>query len=104
MRHPVEQKVIVEDVVGSTNLEVFVADTGGDVVSLTHDANMLWARNLLRDDETQNIVRGTSPMSLGDVEGSGRLAIVLLARIATANQDIHEVLEYRLYAIDAITG
>lgn len=107
MRHPVEQKVIVEDVVGSTNLEVFVADTGGDVVSLSHDGSVLWARNLLRDDETQNIVRGTSPMSLGDVEGSGRLAIVLLARIATANQDIfykHEVLEYRLYAIDAITG
>ena len=111
MRHPVEQKVLVEDVVGSTNnLEVFVVDTGGDVVSLNADGGVLWARNLLRDDETNTlIVRGTSPMSLGDVEGTGQLAIVLLARIAKADRksdgrNKDDVLEYRLYAVDAVTG
>lgn len=110
MRHPVEQKVVVEDVVGSTNLEVFVIDAGGDLVSLTADGNVLWARNLLGDAETNQVVRGTSPMSLGDVEGTGRLAIVVLVRIASPDEqhtnrpDKHEVLEYRLYAIDAISG
>lgn len=48
-------------------------------------------------------------MSLGDVEGSGGLAIVLLARIAKADRqpgqpDTHGVLEHRLYAVDAVTG
>jgi len=113
MNHPVEQKVLVEDVVGSTNLEVFVVDTGGDLVSLNADGAVLWARNLLRDDEKPSdarVVRGTSPMSLGDVEGVGKLAIVLLARIAKADNqsmnrpDKHEVIEYRLYAVDAATG
>jgi hypothetical protein len=71
MRHPVEQRVLVEDVVGNTNLEVFVIDTGGDIVSLSADGEVLWARNLLRDDEAESarnevkVVRGTSPMILG---------------------------------------
>ena len=116
MRHPVEQKVVVEDVVGNTNLEVFIVDAGGDLVSLDADGVVLWARSLLRDDETLStkevvhVVRGTSPMSLGDVEGTGRLALVLLARVATTDRqhthrpDKHDVVEYRLYAIDCITG
>ncbi|KAL9184345.1 hypothetical protein ACHAXT_002431 [Thalassiosira profunda] len=116
MRHPIEQKVLVEDVVGNTNLEVFVVDAGGDIVSLDVDGDVLWARSLLKEDETDlksevaHVVRGTSPMSMGDVEGTGKLAIVLLARIATTDRDHvsrpdkHEVLEYRLYAIDAVTG
>jgi hypothetical protein len=71
MRHPVEQRVVVEDVVGNTNLEVFIVDTGGDVVALDADGEVLWARNLLTDDEANldqdeiYVVRGTSPMSLG---------------------------------------
>jgi hypothetical protein len=116
MRHPVEQKVVVEDVVGSTNLEVFVVDTGGDIVSLNADGAVLWARNLLRDDEISSsnkvvhVVRGTSPMSLGDVDGTGKLAVVLLARIATTDHqhthrpDKHDIKEYRIYAIDCVTG
>lgn len=116
MRHPVEQKVLVEDVVGNTNLEVFVVSTGGDLVSLNGNGEVLWARNLLRVDETVAggakalVVRGTSPMSMGDVEGTGRLAIVVAAMIASTERqhlhrpDKHEVLEHRLYAIDAVTG
>jgi hypothetical protein len=116
MRHPVEQKIVVEDVVGNTNLEVFVVDAGGDLASLNSDGAVLWARSLLKDGETAStegvvrVVRGTSPMSLGDVDGTGRLAIVLLARVATADRqhahrpDKHDAVEYRLYAIDCITG
>ncbi|KAL3779886.1 hypothetical protein HJC23_001476 [Cyclotella cryptica] len=116
MRHPVEQRVLVEDVVDNTNLEVFVIDTGGDIVSLSADGEVLWARNLLRDDEADpaqnevNVVRGTSPMTLGDVEGTGDLAIVLLAKVATTDRqhvdrpEHHKVFEYRLYAIDAVTS
>lgn len=71
MRHPVEQRVVVEDVVGNTNLEVFVVDTGGDIVSLDADGEVLWARSLLKEDETYLnqdevlVIRGTSSMSLG---------------------------------------
>ena len=116
MRHPVEQKVVVEDVVGNTNLEVFVVDTGGDIVSLNADGAVLWARNLLRYDETSSsnkvvhVVRGTSPMSLGDVDGTGKLVVVLLARIATTDHqhthrpDKHDIKEYRIYALDCVTG
>ena len=116
MRHPVEQKVLVEDVVGNTNLEVFVVSTGGDLVSLNADGGVLWARNLLSDGETAQggastlVVRGTSPLSMGDIDGTGRLAIVVVAKIATSKHehlhrpDRHDVLEYRLYAIDAVTG
>lgn len=117
LRHPIEQKVVVEDVVGNTNLEVFVVDSGGDIVSLNSDGNVLWSRSLLTKAETAatneiaHVVRGTSPMSLGDVEGTGGLAIVLLARIVTTDrlhinqpQRHNDVLEYRLYAIDASTG
>ena len=116
MRHPIEQKVLVEDVVGNTNLEVFVVSTGGDLVSLNTDGGVLWARNLLTDDETALgeaktlVVRGTSPLSMGDVDGIGRLAIVVVAAIASTEHqhmhrpDKHEVLEHRLYAIDAVTG
>lgn len=74
MRHPVEQRVLVEDIVGNTNLEVFVVDVGGDVVCLDASGNILWARNLLREDETDlnrdevYAIRGTSPMSLGGKE------------------------------------
>ncbi|KAL7496238.1 hypothetical protein ACHAWT_005887 [Skeletonema menzelii] len=116
LRHPVEQKVLVEDVVGNTNLEVFVVSTGGDLVSLNADGGVLWARNLLTNDEAafdeakSLVVRGTSPLSLGDVDGTGRLAIVVVARIASTERqyqhrpDKHDVLEHRLYAIDAVTG
>ena len=117
MRHPVEQKVLVEDVVGNTNLEVFAVSTGGDLVSLNADGGVLWARNLLTDDETTFgkaaktlIVRGTSPLSMGDVDGTGGLSIVVVAMIASTERehmhrpDKHDVLEHRLYAIDAVTG
>jgi hypothetical protein len=116
MRHPVEQKVLVEDVVGNTNLEVFVVSTGGDLVSLNADGGVLWARNLLKDDETASgkaktlVVRGTSPLSMGDVDGTGRLAIVVVAAVASTERehihrpDKHDVFEHRLYAIDAVTG
>lgn len=77
MRHPVEQRVVVEDVVGNTNLEVFAVDIGGDVVSLDANGEVLWARNLLRDEEANSdqdevyVVRGTSPLSLGGKDISG---------------------------------
>ena len=45
---PVEHRVVVEDVVGDTNLELFVADIGGDVVCLNHAAEVLWHRNWIK--------------------------------------------------------
>ena len=112
MRHPVERKIIVEDVVGDTKLEVFVVDSGGDVACLDADGKVLWARKLLREEELNSLgifVHGTSEMSLGAVDATD-LAIVLLARIVTTEHhhkgrpDKLTTVEHRLYAIDAATG
>ena len=45
---PVEHHVVVEDVVGGTNLELFLADIGGVVVCLNHAAEVLWHRNWIK--------------------------------------------------------
>lgn len=96
MQHPVESRILVEDVVGSTNLEIFVADIGGNVVCFDHEANPIWHRDLAASFNTEEKVMGSSPMTLGDVDGDGLLDIVLVLKIG--------VDKMFLFAISAITG
>jgi hypothetical protein len=84
MPHPVEHRVLVEDVLGDTNLELFVADIGGTMACLSHEGQVHWQRNLvdslsLSPDRTTQPT-SSSPMTLGDVDGDGQLDIVQVLR------------------------
>jgi hypothetical protein len=82
MQHPIESRALVEDVVGDTNLEIFVADTGGNVVCLSHQANRIWHRNLAASlGKTALDMTGSSSMVLGDIDGDGVMDIVVVAAI-----------------------
>eukprot|EP00978_Attheya_sp_CCMP212_P012250 scaffold30465_cov51-Attheya_sp.AAC.2 len=99
MRHPIENRILVEDVMGDTNLEIFAMDNGGNIVCLSHKGETLWHRDIvatLSSQESNQKVRRLSPMTLGDVDGDGTLDIVFIAQM-----DKRSVL---VYAIQASTG
>ncbi|GAX12605.1 hypothetical protein FisN_13Lh065 [Fistulifera solaris] len=79
MPRPVESRILVEDVTGDTNLEVFVADIGGNVACFTSQAKLIWHRSIidaLQLNEWEEIA-ASSPLSLGDVNGDGVLDVVM---------------------------
>lgn len=101
----IEFRVLVEDVQGDTNLEIFVVDVGGNVFCLDHTGKKIWHRNLPHaiDDGTNGENReivGSSPLVLGDVNGDGVLDVVILLQI----KDRGKVLDFFLFAIDATNG
>uniref|UniRef100_A0A7S2Y4Q3 DEX1 C-terminal domain-containing protein n=1 Tax=Entomoneis paludosa TaxID=265537 RepID=A0A7S2Y4Q3_9STRA len=81
LKAPIESQPLVEDVVGDTNLEIFVMDVTGNVVCLTHDAKVLWNRDILKSLGFGNAIAGMSPMTLGDVNGDGSLDLVLTVKV-----------------------
>jgi hypothetical protein len=102
MKHAVESRILVEDVIGDTNLELFVADIGGNVVCLDTKGNVLWNRDLVSSlaDDKGNELLGSSPMSLGDIDGDGRLDLVMLLKLdLLKNREM-----YYIVAISAVDG
>ena len=95
MPRPVESRILVEDVVGNTNLEVFVADIGGNVVCLNANAEKLWHRNLLQSLKLEGEVEASSPMTLGDIDGDGVLDLAMVISINDRGF---------VYALNAATG
>lgn len=83
MKRPVEHRILVEDVIGNTDLEVFVSDIGGTVVCLNSKAQILWHRNLpvLLNLPHGAEISASSPMTLGDINGDGWLDLVQVIRI-----------------------
>jgi hypothetical protein len=99
----IESRILVEDVLGDTNLELFVADVGGTITCLNHKGEKLWHRNLvqsLTESGQEAEILAASPMVLGDVDGDGILDLVQLlnVRIGNAAGTLH------LFAISADTG
>ena len=77
LKNAIESRPLVEDVLGDTNLEVFVADTGGIVACFSHDAKLLWSRDILQSIGVGQAVSGASPLTLGDVDGDGFIDLVI---------------------------
>ena len=101
--HGIESRILVEDVHGDTNLEVFVADVGGIIACLDHKANKLWDRNLVssvtKNPDSSELL-ASSQMVLGDVDGDGSLDVVIIAKIREAGK--HDA--HFLFALSASTG
>jgi len=106
LQYGIESRVLVEDVLGDTNLEIFVVDIGGNVLCLDHTGKKIWHRNLLHSlNDNQEVneaseVLGSSPMVLGDVNGDGVIDIVILLKIKILEKGT----SYFLFALSANTG
>lgn len=82
----IESRVLVEDVRGDTNLEIFVSDVGGTITCLNHKGEKLWHRNLVdgisrMSGNGSGELLAASPMVLGDVDGNGTLDLVQLLHV-----------------------
>ena len=103
MKYPVEQPILVEDVMGDRDLEVFIIDSGGNIVCLDHKGGTYWHRALLHDDDDQDkqkIIK-TSSMMMGDVNGDGYIDIVVTVLIS---RNAYPYRALRIYVIDARDG
>ena len=102
MQNAVESPIVVEDVAGNTNLEVFVQDVGGNVAGFDENGNKFWHRDLRAAvSDGNSAVRASSPMTLGDVDGDGIIDVVVSIQILHG-QD-HGEATY-LFALNAATG
>jgi hypothetical protein len=80
LEHPVESRILVEDTMGDTNLEVYVSDIGGNVYCFDTKGKILWRRDLLKSVAKVTDLRGASPMTLGDINGDGVLDVVMVIK------------------------
>lgn len=65
--HEIQAQIAVADIVGGHNLEIIVADMGGNLVIVTLDGDVLWDKQL----------SGTLPHTptIGDVDGDGQVRL-----------------------------
>ncbi|CAB9500428.1 expressed unknown protein [Seminavis robusta] len=95
----VESPIVLEDVAANTKLETIVADIGGNVAVFDEDANKVWHRDLrAAASDGPSVVRASSPMSLGDINGDGILDIVLSLQI------LHEQSNKEITVVFAMHG
>jgi hypothetical protein len=72
MKGAVEFRILVEDVVGDTNLEVFLADVRGNVFCFDKQGNTILHRDLLGSIASDEEVIASNPITLGDVNGDDK--------------------------------
>lgn len=98
--NPIESRILVEDVLGNTNLEIFVLDAAANVYCFDSKGMILWRRDLISSVSPQSEIRGLSPMTMGDVDGDGLLDIVLSIKFMTSSAEWVTF----VVAISAVTG
>ena len=98
----VESRILVEDVLGDTNLEVFVNDVGGNVYCFDAKGQLLWHRDLVDSmGMGGHDLRASSSMALGDVNGDGVMDVVLVLKVFSPHSNQWSTL---LVAMSAVTG
>jgi len=83
IKNAVESRILLEDVIGDTNLEVFILDVAANIYCFDTKGQIIWRRDLINSIFPGAEIRGLSPMTLGDVDGDGLLDIVLTIKVIT---------------------
>ena len=101
MKGKIDHPIIVEDVLSDKKLEILSLYSLGNVICLDHTGRTIWHRDLVHEEHDIDI-RETSSMTLGDIDGDGRVDIVISVIISYKDSSKQDVL--RVYAITAING
>jgi hypothetical protein len=96
----IQSRILVEDVTGSTNLELFVLDSKANVYCIDTSGVILWRRDLLNSVTPRADIRGLSSMTMGDIDGDGALDIVLTMKLMSVRGEWISL----VIAISAVTG
>ena len=102
--YPIVRGAVVEDVSGDVTPEIIAVDAGGNVACFDSEGTTLWHRDVIEGERDQWMVVGTSEMSLGDVDGDGKLDVVLVVRLISAGNSRKRLDEIRVYAMEATSG
>ncbi len=93
--HEIQSTVAVADIQGNSDLEIIVADMGGNLVVINAQGEVIWDISL----------SGVLPFTptIGDVNGDGQLDIVVVAASEEDNSNSGDAMSH-LWAIDGSTG
>jgi len=90
-RSAIEHPVLIENVLGDSNLEIIAIDIEGNILCLDHQGKTLWHRRLL---ENKEILTASSELVYGDIKANANGILVTII----ANDAL------KLFAIDAKDG
>jgi len=100
IQNPIESRILLEDVLGDTNLEIFVLDGAGNIYCFNARGEIIWRRDLINSIAPESEIRGISPMTMGDVDSDGMLDIVVSIKLVSAQSQWSTF----VVALSAVTG
>lgn len=100
IQNPIESRILLEDVLGDTNLEIFVLDTAGNIYCFNTKGEIIWRRDLISSIAPEAEIRGISPMTMGDVDGDGMLDLVVSIKLVSTESQWSTF----VVAVSAVSG